>query len=148
MLKPGVFGHPVIDCDVHVSVPSTQALMPYFDAYWYDSLMARGMNRTSFAMTCDPPNAPMAARPNWRPKDKRPGADLKLLQGALETLDAGATGEEGEEGEDGVTVSLSGEEAESYEAKLERARDMARNDPKVLAGLIKEWMAVNEEGRK
>ena len=75
------------------------------------------------------------------PKDKK-------AKDEAEPGTAGATGEEGEEGEDGVTVSLSGEEAESYEAKLERARNMARNDPKVLAGLIKEWMGVNEEGRK
>ena len=61
---------------------------------------------------------------------------------------AGAAREEGEEDEDGVTVSLTGEAEDSYEINLERARNMARNDPKVLAGLIKEWMGVNEEGRK
>ena len=72
------------------------------------------------------------------PKDKK----------AKDEAEPGIAGEEGEEDEDGVTVSLSGEEEDSYETKLERARNMARNDPKVLAGLIKEWMGVNEEGRK
>ncbi len=73
------------------------------------------------------------------PKDKK----------AKGEAEAGAAGEEGEAGEDGVRVSLSGEEDEdSYEARLERARTMARNDPKVLASLIKVWMGVNEEARK
>ena len=56
---------------------------------------------------------------------------------------------EGEEGEEGVRVTLSGEaEGESFEERLERARNLARNDPKMVANLIKEWMGVNEEARK
>ena len=64
---------------------------------------------------------------------------------------AAAAGEEaeGEEGEEGVRVTLSGEaEGESFEERLERARNLARNDPKMVANLIKEWMGVNEEARK
>ena len=62
-----------------------------------------------------------------------------------------AAGEEaeGEEGEEGVRVTLSGEEeGESFEERLERARNLARNDPKMVANLIKDWMGVNEEARK
>lgn len=62
-----------------------------------------------------------------------------------------AAGEEGEgeEGEEGVRVTLSGEgEEESFDERLERARNLARNDPKMVANLIKEWMGVNEEARK
>ena len=62
-----------------------------------------------------------------------------------------AAGEEaeGEEGEEGVRVTLSGEEeGESFDERLERARNLARNDPKMVANLIKEWMGVNEEARK
>jgi flagellar M-ring protein FliF len=56
---------------------------------------------------------------------------------------------EGEEGEEGVRVTLSGEaEGETFEERLERARNLARNDPKMVANLIKEWMGVNEEARK
>ncbi len=56
---------------------------------------------------------------------------------------------EGEEGEEGVRVTLSGQgEEESFEERLERARNLARNDPKMVANLIKEWMGVNEEPRK
>ncbi|AWI81640.1 flagellar M-ring protein FliF [Parazoarcus communis] len=60
-----------------------------------------------------------------------------------------AEGIEGEEGEEDATVSLSGAATgDSYEARLARAREMARSDPKMVANLIKEWMGVNEEGRK
>ncbi|MDX9884889.1 flagellar basal-body MS-ring/collar protein FliF [Thauera sp.] len=55
----------------------------------------------------------------------------------------------GEEDEEGVRVTLSSEaEGESFEERLERARNLARNDPKMVANLIKEWMGVNEEARK
>ncbi|ENO89545.1 flagellar basal-body MS-ring/collar protein FliF [Thauera linaloolentis] len=57
-------------------------------------------------------------------------------------------GEPGGEDEDGVLVSLSGEEADTYESRLARARELARNDPKTVANLLKEWMGVAEEGRK
>ncbi len=65
--------------------------------------------------------------------------------------EAAAAGEEaeGEEGEEGVRVTLSGAgEEESFEERLERARNLARNDPKTVANLIKDWMGVNEEARK
>ncbi len=54
---------------------------------------------------------------------------------------------ESEEGAE-VTLSAAALAGESYEARLARAREMARNDPKLVASLIKEWMGVNEEGRK
>jgi flagellar M-ring protein FliF len=60
--------------------------------------------------------------------------------------------EEVEEGEDeeGAEVRLSAAAAEgnTYEAKLARARDLARNDPKVIANLIQEWMGGNEDAKK
>lgn len=75
-----IFGHPAIDCDVHIAVPNTAALMPYLDAYWYDAFRSRGIERTSFTLTGDPPNTPLAARPDWRPKSGKPGSDLELLR--------------------------------------------------------------------
>ena len=57
--------------------------------------------------------------------------------------------EENEEDED-AEVSLSPEAlaGNSYEAKLERSRQLTREDPKLVSNLIKEWLDVNEEGRK
>ena len=64
-------------------------------------------------------------------------------------MGAGAAGEEGlEEGEEGVRVTLSGEAEESFEQRLERIRQLARDDPKTMANLMKNWMGLNEEGRK
>ncbi|WP_227816866.1 flagellar basal-body MS-ring/collar protein FliF [Nitrogeniibacter aestuarii] len=61
---------------------------------------------------------------------------------------ATSTGE-GEEGEDATTsLSAAARLANSYEAKLARARELAQSDPKLVANLIKEWMGVNEEARK
>jgi flagellar M-ring protein FliF len=51
------------------------------------------------------------------------------------------------ESEDGAEVELSpAARAESYETRLARAREMAREDPKSVAELIKQWMGANEEG--
>ena len=55
-------------------------------------------------------------------------------------------GEEGEEGE-GAQVTLTPEAAaaQQFEEKLARARELARDDPRVIANLIKEWMGSNEQ---
>lgn len=57
--------------------------------------------------------------------------------------------EDMEEDEEDVEVSLSAAAAvDSYETRLARARELASQDPKIVAALIKEWMGVSEEGRK
>lgn len=84
-----VFGPPLIDCDVHIAVPSTQAILPYLDEYWRSQFLMRGIDRTSFTMTSAPPNAPISGRPDWRPGKGMPGTDLALLQTkALDTFRA------------------------------------------------------------
>jgi flagellar M-ring protein FliF len=67
--------------------------------------------------------------------------------------EASAAAREGEEGEDGVRVTLSSEDGgqateETFEQRLQLARSMAADDPKMVANLIKEWMGLNEEARK
>jgi flagellar M-ring protein FliF len=60
---------------------------------------------------------------------------------------AGAEPTEGEE--EDVRVSLSGgARASTFDAKLARARELAKNDPRMVANLIREWMGSNEEGKK
>ncbi|MGL1833363.1 flagellar basal-body MS-ring/collar protein FliF [Rhodocyclaceae bacterium SMB388] len=51
------------------------------------------------------------------------------------------------EGED-FTVSLGGRAQAGFNERLAWARNLAKNDPRVVASLIKEWMGGNEEGRK
>src|SRR6185312_8386530 len=50
-----------IDCDVHINVPSMQALLPHLDEYWRDSVVDRGLN--SLESISYPPKAPLTARP-------------------------------------------------------------------------------------
>ena len=63
--------------------------------------------------------------------------------------DQGAGDEEGEEGEEGegaqVTLTPEAAAAQQFEEKLARARELARDDPRVIANLIKEWMGSNEQ---
>ncbi len=57
--------------------------------------------------------------------------------------------EEDEEADEDAIVELSAAaDADSYEAKLQRARELARTDPKLVADLIKQWLNPSEEGRK
>ncbi|WP_407278260.1 flagellar basal-body MS-ring/collar protein FliF [Aromatoleum evansii] len=54
-----------------------------------------------------------------------------------------------EEEEEGAVVSLSHLQPENtFDAKLTRAKELATSDPRVVANLIKEWMGVNEEGKR
>jgi len=65
-----------------------------------------------------------------------------------------ADGEEGEDGEDGedeegAEVALSPEAAArlAYDEKLAKVHEIAKNNPRVVANLIKEWMGSNEQQR-
>jgi predicted TIM-barrel fold metal-dependent hydrolase len=67
-----------IDCDIHPAVPSLKALLPYMDDHWRDMLTQRGMHELD--SIAYPNRAPIAARPDWRPSDGKPGADLDQLR--------------------------------------------------------------------
>ena len=67
-----------IDCDVHVNVPSMQALLPHLDDHWRDHVVDRGMN--SLESMNYPPNAPLTARSDWRGKAGAPADTLEALQ--------------------------------------------------------------------
>ena len=54
-----------IDCDVHPAVPNTRALLPYFDDYWREHILRRGLERESFETSSYPVNAPINGRPDW-----------------------------------------------------------------------------------
>lgn len=76
----GYLGYAPIDCDLHPSVPDTKALLPYFDDYWRENILQRGIERHSLNLTSFPPNAPIFARPDWREPGVRPGSNLAALQ--------------------------------------------------------------------
>ncbi|MSO90581.1 MAG: amidohydrolase [Acetobacteraceae bacterium] len=74
LLSPGA-----IDCDIHPALPSTAALLPYFDDYWCEHILQRGLDRDNLDTGAYPPGSPLSARPDWRGEGK-PGADFGLLR--------------------------------------------------------------------
>lgn len=72
------FAHGGIDCDIHPAVPNLKALLPYLSDHWRDSAVQRGLHELD--SIAYPTNAPLTARPDWRPKEGRAGADLGRLQ--------------------------------------------------------------------
>jgi hypothetical protein len=56
-----------IDCDVHVNVPNMQALLPYLDEFWRDSVLDRGMNSLESISYPPRPDPIGAAREASRP---------------------------------------------------------------------------------
>jgi predicted TIM-barrel fold metal-dependent hydrolase len=67
-----------VDCDIHPAVPNLKALLPYLSDHWRDSAVQRGLHELD--SIAYPANAPLTARPDWRPKEGRAGADLARLQ--------------------------------------------------------------------
>src|SRR5215211_3301116 len=66
-----------IDCDVHPTVPSVKALLPYLDEYWRDTVQERGID--SLETITYPPNAPLTSRPEWRDENGRPTTEPSHL---------------------------------------------------------------------
>jgi predicted TIM-barrel fold metal-dependent hydrolase len=56
-----------IDCDVHPTVPDNNALLPYLEEFWRDSVVSRGIN--SLESISYPTRSPLTSRPEWRGKD-------------------------------------------------------------------------------
>src|SRR5438105_15333232 len=75
-----------IDCDIHATVPSTKALLPYMSDYWRDQLVNRHIDRSNFMLMSFPPNSPLSCRPDWRPAAGLPGTDIDALR--KQALDA------------------------------------------------------------
>ena len=67
-----------MDCDLHPAVPHLTSLLPYMNDYWRDQVTTRGM--TDLVSQSYPANSPISARPDWRPAQGKPGADLADMQ--------------------------------------------------------------------
>ena len=73
-----------IDCDIHVSVPSTRALLPYLDDYWRDTIgtIVRGIEHLD--LTSYPRNASLSCRADWQPQTgEKPASSLEVVQRQL-----------------------------------------------------------------
>jgi predicted TIM-barrel fold metal-dependent hydrolase len=90
--KPGAsavsapFAVPPIDCDIHPAVPGIRALLPYFNEFWREMIVLRGIDKLALRLTSYPANAPASVRPDWRTPGGPPGSDFALLQ--RQALDA------------------------------------------------------------
>jgi predicted TIM-barrel fold metal-dependent hydrolase len=115
-----IYGVEAIDCDVHVAVPSMNALVPYLDDYWRESVTTRGLERHSLNITGQPANAPVFARPDWRPAEGAPGTDLGALSKHLDAF--------------GTKFAVANC---MYGAQVLHHEDMAA----ALCGAVNEWIA-------
>ena len=74
-----------IDCDIHLSVPSTRSLLPYLDDYWADTIgtIVRGIEHLD--LTSYPRNSSLNCRADWRPADAstKPASSLDLVRRQL-----------------------------------------------------------------
>ena len=75
MLQPLV-SEKKIDCDIHITLPSTAKLVPYLDDYWREQVTTRGIDRLE--LTSDISNIGPAIRPDWKL-----GADVQTIQNAV-----------------------------------------------------------------
>ena len=67
-----------IDCDIHPAVPNLKSLLPYLDDHWRDMVVQRGVHELDSISY--PKNAPVTARPDWKPESGKAGQDLGRLQ--------------------------------------------------------------------
>ncbi len=73
MIEPGA-----IDCDIHPSVPSLSALLPYMNRHWRDMVETRALDELNSISY--PANSPLTARADWRPETGRQAASLAQVQ--------------------------------------------------------------------
>jgi hypothetical protein len=77
----------IVDCDIHNSLPSPAALLPYFPAHWRRHAERYGLRSARYSGANYPRANPNAARTDaWPPNGLPPGADLDFLRRQL--LDA------------------------------------------------------------
>jgi uncharacterized protein len=67
-----------IDCDIHPSVPNLKALLPYLDDHWRDMTLQRGLHELD--SIAYPLNAPLTARPDWKPATGKAASDLARVR--------------------------------------------------------------------
>ena len=74
-----------VDCDIHPGLEGTRTtLLPYLDGHWQEQVISRGID--GLDLMSYPPSMPLCCRPDWRPKDGKPGSNFELLK--VQALDA------------------------------------------------------------
>ncbi|MBN8897783.1 MAG: amidohydrolase, partial [Rhodospirillales bacterium] len=67
-----------VDCDVHPTVPSLQALLPYMDEVWRDNAVRRGIEE--LATVSYPTTNPLSSRADWRDPSGKAGTTVEALR--------------------------------------------------------------------
>jgi len=67
-----------IDCDIHPSVPSVEALMPYLEDHWREQVIIRGIDELNTISY--PLNSPLTCRADWRPKQGRAASTIEMVR--------------------------------------------------------------------
>lgn len=73
-----------IDCDIHIAVPGTKALLPFLDDHWREHVVLRGIDDLELMYTMN--RSPFACRSDWRPPSGKPGSDFDMVR--TQALDA------------------------------------------------------------
>lgn len=73
-----------IDCDLHLPLPPTRALLPYLSEFWREQLTTRYIDRSQFHLQSYPVNAPVAMRADWAPSREGETPLQKLQRQALD----------------------------------------------------------------
>src|ERR1700694_4952220 len=74
-----LLGQPVIDCDIHNTVPSVEALFPYLSEHWREYIRPsafKGPVDTAYPLRAPTTVAPGVTVPDGKP----PGSSLELIQ--------------------------------------------------------------------
>lgn len=68
-----------IDCDIHPGLEGTRTtLLPYLDDHWREQVTSRAID--GLDLTSYPPHMPLCCRPDWRPKQGKPGSSFEMLK--------------------------------------------------------------------
>ena len=124
----------LVDCDVHPSVPSLQALLPYLEEHWREIVTTRGMDELNSISY--PAGSPLTTRPDWRPASGKPAATLAQVRG--ECLDAFGAGTAVLNCLYGVQLLFSEDMAAAYARAVNDwiAREWLDRDPRLRASIV------------
>ncbi len=67
-----------VDCDVHPSVPTMDALLPHLEGHWREVITTRGID--GLDTLSYPLNSPLTARADWRPARGKPAATVEQMR--------------------------------------------------------------------
>ncbi len=123
-----------IDCDIHPSVPSQAALLPYLSDHWQAMVATRGIDEMNAILY--PANAPLTCRADWRPPQGKPAASLDQIR--RQALDPFGTSIAIANCLYGVQMLFSEDMAAAFARAVNTwmARELLDNEPRLRASIV------------